>query len=312
MKSFTIKSVKTASIFVIICVFWYKPAISAEAQERIVHFPRERSVGLLYVPDANRFDKYANIEWVLLCEAKGDVKVPAGRELKLDWSKEAGCDLSALSKLNPDDLDTLDIGGVEIEDDQFRHISHLTGLQELGLWYTRILGTGLKHLANLKSLKILYLPGTEVGDNELAYLSDLPSLENLNLAGTPTNDPGMIHIGKITSLKVLILSRGVGDEGLSHLSCLTSLRSLTVQNPAVSDEGIAHLADMTQMEDLVIYGTQISDKGLACLKQMKKLKQLHLFDTRVTENGLIHLEGLDNLEYLRLPFNPSDSVLMQI
>jgi Leucine-rich repeat (LRR) protein len=263
-------------------------AAFAEAKERIVHFPEDRSMGMLYVLDSDKVATDNYDDWQMLCKATGDVTVPVGKTLRLDLAKEAGNNLSPLSKLRPDDLTILFCYGVEILDEQLKHISHLTSLYELNLRNTNILGTGLKYLAKLKSLKRLRIDYTHVGDNELAYLSDLPSLEILNLGGTPTSDAGMVHVGKITSLKNLVLSRSIGDEGLKHL------------------------VNLTQMESLDLYYTQVSDEGLVHLKKMKKLKWLDMNETNVTENGLVHLAGLKNLERLDLPSTVGDIGLIHL
>jgi len=120
----------------------------AESKEKIVHFPKNRTMGMLYVLDLDKVDTSSYNEWEPLCEAAGDITVPAGKALRLDLAKEAGKDLTPLSKLRPDDLTMLFCYGVEIPDEQLQHISHLTGLQELYMRDTGILGTGLKYLEN--------------------------------------------------------------------------------------------------------------------------------------------------------------------
>lgn len=279
---------------------------------RIINFPSDRSMGMLYVMDWDKWEKRDYSAWKLLCEATGKVTVPEGKILRLNLSKEAGDDLSPLSTLKSNDLVILNFQGIEITDDQLQHIARFTNLQVLNLSETGILGTGLKYLSGLKSLKTLWLSRTHVGDNELAYLSYFPSLKRLELWGTPTNDAGMVHVGKITSLESLSLGQGVGDEGLSHLNNLTSLRSLKVNDRSISDKGISHLTGMTQMESLQIQRTQTTNEGLRHLEQMKKLKSLDLMGTRVTEEGLIHLKSLMNLEQLRLSFPLTDVGLMHL
>lgn len=278
----------------------------------VIKFPSDRSMGILYVLDSIQVDTGSYDDWELLCEAMGDVIVPAGKALRLDLGKEAGHDLTPLSALASNDLVVLNFEGAEITDDQLKHISNLTGLQELDLSETNILGTGLKYLARLDSLKKLWLANTHVGDNELSYLLELPCLEGLGLRDTPTTDTGMVHVGKITSLETLSLGWGIGDEGLSHLKNLISLRSLKVNDRSISDKGISHLAGMTQMESLQIQMTQTTNEGLRHLEQMKKLKSLNLMETRVTEEGLVHLKGLTNLEHLRLFFPLTDVGLMHL
>ncbi|UCC99590.1 MAG: redoxin domain-containing protein, partial [Phycisphaerales bacterium] len=291
-----------------------KPAESKHApgKSRILHFPGDRSMGMLFILDANKVDISSYEEWTPLCEATGDVTAPAGKALRLDLSKDAGSDLSPLSALRSNDLAMLFCYGVEIDDEQLKHISHLTGLQELYMRDAGILGTGLKYLAKLKSLKRLRVDNTHVGDNELAHLSDLPGLESLNLWLTPTTDAGMVHVGRITSLRSLVLGRGVSDEGLARLKGLTSLRYLLTGSQAITDEGLRHLADMAEMESLDLRDTQITDAGLAHLKQMKKLKNLILYSTRVTEKGLLHVSAFGNLQNLSLSFDVADAGLMHL
>jgi internalin A len=266
-------------------------------------------MGMLYMLDANKLDASSYDDWELLCEAKGDVTVPAGKKVRLNLIKEAGNDLSPLSALQPDDLTVLYCEGVEISDDQLRHISHLTDLEEIDFQDTNILGTGLKYLAGLKSLKMLWLSGTHVGDNELACLSNFPLLKGLGLRDTPTTDEGMVHLGKITSLEVLSLSAGVGDEGLAQLKDLKNLRWLSTGDRGVTDNGLACLAGLTNLEYLGLEGAQVTDAGLVYLKYMSKLKILRLYGTRVTEKGLVHLEGLQNLENLQALFGVNETGL---
>lgn len=283
-----------------------------QTDSRTIHFPSDRSMGMLYVLDSNQVDTSSYDDWELLCEAIGDVTVPSGKALRLNLSKNAGDDLSPLSSLGPNDIQMLFCLGVEITDDQLRHISHLTDLKHINLRGTNILGTGLKYLAGLKSLTMLWLSSTHVGDNELAYLLDLTSLESLGLKGTPTTDAGMVHVGKIASLESLSLGAGIGDEGLKHLKNLRNLRWLNVGNRDITDDGLAHLAGLTQMETLYFRNTQISDEGLVYLKNMAKLKTLSLTGTRVTERGLVHLQGLEKLENLELLYGVTETGLMAL
>jgi hypothetical protein len=285
---------------------YFEQMAFAEAKEHVIQFPEDKSMGILYILDSDNVDTSSYEDWQMHCEAVGHVTVPAGKVLRLDISKKAGKDLSPLSKLRPDDLMMLFCNDVEIPDDELRHISHLTGLQELYMDNTGILGTGLKYLATLTSLKKLRFTYTHIGDNELAYLSDLPSLKSLILNDNPINDAGMIHIGKITSLEELSLPDGIGDEGTYHLRNLTSLRYFNAGSQT-SNEGLKHLANMTQMETLSLRETLITNEGLVHLKKMTKLRTLFLYQRypislyqryRISEKGFIHLEGLQNLEKL--------------
>lgn len=282
------------------------------AQSRVLHFPQDRSLGMVLTVDRNVLNSTSYDDWEPLGEATGRLTVPQGKAVRLDVSREACKDLSPLSALAPNDLHMIFCRRPEFADDALVHMSHLTGLHELYLRDTGLLGTGLKHLARLKSLKRLRVDNTHVGDDELAYLVDLPALESLNLARTPTSDAGMIHVGRIVSLRELILGQGVGDEGLSHLKGLVGLRYLLLDGQAITEAGLVHLDGMTQMETLWLDGAQVSDRGLVHLQGMKSIKRLCLYRTRVTEKGLMHLGGLQTLEDLFLSFSVADTGLQYL
>ena len=84
-----------------------------QGKERIVHFPKNRSLGRLMIQDANLVRNIQTFyywtgtgdsEWEYLAEAQGDVKIPAGKRLSLSIDRNAWKDMSSLSNLGPDDL----------------------------------------------------------------------------------------------------------------------------------------------------------------------------------------------------------------
>ena len=108
---------------IIIVLLYIANCVGAErADLRIIHFPTKQSMGMLYVLDANKVDTSSYDDWQPLCEATGDVTVPAGKVLRLNLDKDAGDDLSHLSLLEPNDLVMLFCYGVEIPDDQLQQI----------------------------------------------------------------------------------------------------------------------------------------------------------------------------------------------
>jgi Leucine Rich repeat len=91
-------------------------------------------------------------------------------------------------------------------------------------------------------------------DSDLACLCGLTGLEELHLTGP-----------------------GIGDEGLVHLACLTSLRHLQVGGGSdLTDEGLKHLAGLGRLEILDIGDSRITAKGLECLHPLKTLQIVHI------------------------------------
>ena len=119
-------------------VIWPTPTRASEG--RVLHFPKGRSLGAVYVLDGSLLATASYDDWQRLGEASGDVAVPAGKAVRLDLSEEAGEDLSPLATLRPDDLWGLSCRSVELADDELKHVSHLTGLHEIDLSETGILG----------------------------------------------------------------------------------------------------------------------------------------------------------------------------
>ena len=86
-------------------------APGVQSAGRAVHFPKYRSLGALYVQDADaerRIETFHHwidgTTWESFGEARGDVPVPPRKRLWLTVGKDAWKDLSPLSRLRPEDL----------------------------------------------------------------------------------------------------------------------------------------------------------------------------------------------------------------
>ncbi|MHC4719786.1 MAG: hypothetical protein ACYSYT_04830, partial [Planctomycetota bacterium] len=117
---------------------------------RLLHFPADRSLGVLYIRDVNSKGQ-SREDWNKFAEAVGDVTVPAGSQLRLDISRTGVKDLSPLKALDPNAVHTVMLWQTQAEDDAFRHLANLTGLQELRAGGTRITDQGARYLLPLRS-----------------------------------------------------------------------------------------------------------------------------------------------------------------
>ena len=123
---------------------------------RVLHFPPDRSLGKIIIQDVNRKrqikgiiywdDGYWNEDTDFLGQAQGDVVVPAGQNVQLTVNKNAIKDLSPLLELRPDDIYKLSLRSLPAGNDCMQYVAHLTGLNELDLYGTRISTTGLERL----------------------------------------------------------------------------------------------------------------------------------------------------------------------
>jgi hypothetical protein len=309
---------------------------------RIVHFPTDRSLGSLSIQDARGVRELAYwFHWTdtgepaleYLCEAQGDVRVPAGKRLYLTVNGTTSRNLSALSKLGPDDvygitLLALPRDPVEPGDECMPHIAHLTGLKSLSA--AHITDKGLEFISNFKSLEYLHFRN-RVTDRGMAYVSELPLLRGLYIEAMDSRitDAGLQHLSKATSLEELALwGERMGDAGLIYLRGLPRLKYLFLRGPhftdagcvhlkdipslkmlsyhegvaRITDAGLVHIADIPNLESLCLHGMKnITDDGIAHLSKMRSLKKLEIGSSQVTDRGLGYLSQIKTLEHLDLP-----------
>jgi thiol-disulfide isomerase/thioredoxin/Leucine-rich repeat (LRR) protein len=288
-----------------------QPAVA----ERVLHFPADRTMGIVYQRESQEKGYVHGLyseEWKKVGEARGDVRVPAGKELRLDLSKGASADLAGLDGLEPDDLAVLNCGRTDVTDEGLGHIGRLTGLLILDLESSPISDAGTGHLAGLKKLRFVNLEafkvnreGFGVGDETLKVLAGLPALETIRLRDSKVTGAGLAVLGPLKSLSHLGLAgTKIGDAGLASLNQLPALVSLDLgvynTGAGVTDEGLKTIGEMVQLKRLNLSGNKITDAGLVHLQKLARLDNLALDNTGITEAGLANLEPLQALENLRL------------
>ena len=308
---------------------------------RVLHFPKDRSLGRIMVQDGNIKRQIQTFYyWVdgahwhaqaeYLGEAQGDVIIPAGKKAALFVNKNAIEDLSPLLNLKPDDLYMLSVAYKPARNKCMPYVAHLTGLRELNLAKTNITSEGMKHItklqslerltlpkaitnkglsyvAQLESLKGLYFKENKITNAGLRHLSKLTSLKELSLGGKRIDDAGLVHLANLKSLKYLLLwGKSFSDNGLAHLKNVPSLKILNLMHLPITDAGVRHLSGHTGLENLSLYNTQVTDRGLEYLISMRSLKKLNICkrggsQDQITDRGMVHLGRIKTLEYLRLP-----------
>jgi len=295
--------------------------VKVPTKKRIIHFPKDRSLGALRVPYTG-VDKPVYPDtfgtWEYFGEAKGDVVVPADKKLELVVGPQSLKLLPLLSALRPDDIHRLVIASSsdnpvqKLDEMVMSQLSHLTGLKELET-NIDISGRGLRFIKKLKSLKYLRFGSSLTGsqslsNNCLAELAALDSLENLSFARCYITDDGLSHLAKLKSLRNLLFNAPmVTDEGLLHLAKLTSLRELTLVGYGIRGSGLAYLAELPSLTSLTIaFRPQFSNNVFKHLKDITSLRKLEILDSPPTDEGLANLARLSQLEELifyRSPIN---------
>ena len=282
-----------------------RPA-TASAGSRVLHFPTDRSLGTVWIQDANLRREITTFyhwtedgvsdKWRQLGEAQGDVTIPAGQRVKLMVSREGWKDLSPLAKLAPDDLYELRVEGTGL--------SHEAS-EERGLLHTQNAGDSIMpHIAHLTGLKILNLSMTDVTGQGLRHIEQMKSLECLDIPRL-TNDGGMTHVAKLTGLKRLYFrENNVTNKGVAKLAALRELEELNLGGTKMDNGALAHLKKLPKLHYLVLWGTTFDDAGMVHLKEVRSLRTFWPFRmSTIGDEGLAHLSSLPNLERISLCHN---------
>ena len=82
------------------------------------------------------------------------------------------------------------------------------------------------------------------------------------------------------------------------LSWFDRVNGFVFTHSAITDEGLKHLSGLSDIDTLYLDNTQISDEGLKHLSSLTNLELLFLNNTQVKGEGLKHLDGLENLQQL--------------
>jgi Leucine-rich repeat (LRR) protein len=138
----------------------------------------------------------------------------------------------------------------------------------------------------------LNLDSCPCGDWAVAYLADnnvVPNLTSLDLADTDLTDAGLAHLAKLQLKKLSLFYCNISNDGLRHLSTMTSLEVLNLDSRDVSDEGMVFLQKLPQLRSLDIFSGRITDIGCMYLSRIKSLENLELCGGGVSDRGCASL-----------------------
>lgn len=208
----------------------------------------------------------------------------------------------------------VDLAGLPISDAGLTQLAATPGLRGVSLELCgRITDLGLFQLRSAAGLRVLQLTGTSVTGAGLRHLTAIPNLMALDLeVCEQVADDACLALGKMVQLKALVLKKTgfeplkITSAGLTHLSGLTSLESLSLYGNRVDDDSLATLAELTNLRELDLSLTAVTDKGLTQLEPLARLERLELLYSegfagpKITDAGLQSLRSHHQLITLNL------------
>jgi hypothetical protein len=243
-------------------------------------------------------------------------------------------------------LEWLKIGFADTNDSQFHHISKLTNLKQLSLFYVdKIHSQSLGYITDFKNLVSLNINDCRGFDNTATlFLKTLTSLQVLKCLSTLLEDSNIAEIvmnlrnlsrlwlPKQTSTRTLealctlpqlyeLLLEGSSStvpQQIQYIPQLTVLSSLSVEYPIINSKIISAIVSLTNLKSLSIVEivTPQDDMGNVYLNELTvlsslrklKLKSIHLVDADY--NFLLKFSCLTSLELLNMKNITVENVLL--
>ena len=164
---------------------------------------------------------------------------------------------------------TLEVTEYPVDDDMFRGVERLVDLE------TVILDQG------------------SVTDRSIAVVSQLSQLRHLRLRLSPITDVGFSQIASCESLWYLNVPHAdCTIEGIHQLSKLPALRQLRLGSSQMrlgssqmGNDVVSAIAKIESLRSVHLIGIPVNDEGLKDFAKMSHLQSLYLDDSEVTETG---------------------------
>lgn len=188
------------------------------------------------------------------------------------------------------------------------------GLEAIDLTYTKVTGTGLRHLRGLRA-RSLTLPKSvctsvksypffrkpRVTKRALKHLAGLEGLEHLDLRSVWLEDVDATDLARLDSLRELELGAApVSDAALEPLSALRHLEHLGVSSETLTGAGLTHLEQLPALRSLRLWELKAGDAALTAVAGLSALEALDLRRAPISDAGLAHLRGAHLLRHLSL------------
>lgn len=115
-------------------------------------------------------------------------------------------------------------------------------------------------------------------DEDLLAVQPLfPSVTKASFMGSDITDDGLYHVSQMTALRELYLQQTqIEGAGLIHLSSLKNLRLLDLSKTKINDGQLLHILQLPGLEELFLYETHVSKEVVEAIRKNKPDLNLRL------------------------------------
>ena len=276
---------------------------NAAPDDQVLVFPENVCIGVVtvgnaptYVGNHLEFDNTISI----IQPAQGTVTVPTSGFIGLQLNARSTSDLTWLSDLAPNAIQSLHVDGATLGPAKLTQIVRLTGLVNLEFSNCRFDRNAFQEVAALPEL--LRLNISDATDSGVArWISRLPKLQHVFSQPNPSaEDLGIIGAHPTLAFTRVTLD-GEAGEVLQRLTELPSLSGLVIMSADDANQAdFSKLSMLTQLERLRwFYGT-IDGSVLQSIAGNKRLQRLLLVQTVPTEDFENGIESLTELTHLEM------------
>jgi hypothetical protein len=249
------------------------PATAATAPAKATPLPRGPAA------DTSKAAAHETAEWLLdlgadvfVGEGAKDVRIHDARALAASRegvtkvnisngklkSSMAAADAKRLAAFKG--LRSLDIRGVDLDDESVAFLQQAENLESLTIWY-----------------------GNKLTDQIWDYLAAHPKLKTIKLHNAKALAGKTVDkLANERELRTLeLMNTAAGDESAAAIAKLVQLDTLSLQKSKVTDAALPVLAKLPNLTALDLTGTPVTPRGLAALKGMRRLERFAYLDVQM-------------------------------
>jgi hypothetical protein len=164
---------------------------------RVLHLPAQ-SAGRVY----KRPFSESGGDWQQAGQARGDVSVAAGVEVKLELDSRV-TDYTFLGAMKPEDIQGLGLVGENVTDSVLSGIKHLAGIREFKTFDAGITDAGFRQIENLTRIENLQLFNIGITDEGFQVIRRFLRLQVLIVEEVPLTTASLEALRNLPSLKRL-------------------------------------------------------------------------------------------------------------